>query len=236
MSEASSLTIDFSSVPDHRQHASGKTWDVLPTDRRPRTGDGKLLTAKQIRARARRRAKRADLMSEQEQEVLYRKPIEDWDLQELAKGRPRAADGTFRGPKPSWITREVHERSMELFKAAVKSDMNATTVDALGAIKLIIENDEVDDKGKPIVPAGTKLDAAKFLIEHVVGKPKQVLEADISVKLQGILATVMANPADTFMSQETGGEGYTVGHLPGVTIPYGEIDNSDSDLDEGSDG
>lgn len=227
---ASIMTVDFRNCPEHRQHKSGKIQDKIPTGERPRTADGKLLTAKQVRARARRRMNRRDMMSDQEMEVIFRKPIDEWDMEELARGRPRAADGTFRGPKPKWITRAVHEQSMEIFKAAIKTDMNSATVDDMTAIVGILNNEEVDDKGKPIVPASTKLDAAKFLLEHVVGKPKQQLEADVSVHLQSILSVVMANPAETLMSQEAGGAGYTMGHFPGVTIPLGVDDTIDAEI------
>lgn len=225
---ATIMTVDFRGVPDHRQRKSGKLRDRIPTNQKPVDASGRLLTPKQIRARARRKMKRTEMMTEQEWEIVCHKPIEEWDMEELARGRPRAKDGTFKGPKPSWITREVHERSMERFKAAIKSDMNATTVDAMTAIRGIINNDEVDDKGKPLVPASTKLDAAKFLLEHVVGKPKQHLEADVSVQLQAILAVAMGNPAETLMSQATGGQGYTMGHFPGITIPLG-VEAADED-------
>jgi hypothetical protein len=33
-------------------------------------------------------------------EVVYGKPIEEWDLEELTRGRPRNPDGTFAGAKP----------------------------------------------------------------------------------------------------------------------------------------
>lgn len=230
---ATIMTVDFRGVPDHRQRKSGKLRDRIPTNQKPVDASGRLLTPKQIRARARRKMKRTEMMTEQEWEIVCHKPIEEWDMEELARGRPRAKDGTFKGPKPSWITREVHERSMERFKAAIKSDMNATTVDAMTAIRGIINNDEVDDKGKPLVPASTKLDAAKFLLEHVVGKPKQHLEADVSVQLQAILAVAMGNPAETLMSQATGGQGYTMGHFPGITIPLGVEAVDDDDVIEG---
>lgn len=229
------MTIDFSRSPDHRQHKSGKMRERIPTDEKPRTAEGKLLTPRQVRARARRRVKRGDIMSTQEMEVLYRKPVDEWDLEELARGRPRANDGTFRGPTPGWINRGLHEQSMDRFKAAIKSDMNATTVDAMTAIRGILNNEEVDEKGKPIVPASTKLDAAKFLVEHVVGKPKQQLEADVSVQLQGILAVAMANPAETLMSQAVGGMGYTLAHMPGITMPMAVQDDDiiDAEFEEG---
>lgn len=227
---ATIMTVDFRATPEHRQHRSGKLRDKIPTDQRPLTADGKLLTPRQVRARARRRMARAEIMSDQEMEVIFRKPIDEWDLEELARGRPRSIDGSFRGPKPKWITRAVHEQSMERFKAAVKSDMNATTVDAMTSLRGMIMNEEVDDKGKPIVPPSVKLDAAKFLLEHVVGKPKQQLEADVSVQLQSILAVVMANPAETLMSQAMGGAGYTIGHMPGITIPLGVDDVVDAEV------
>ena len=214
---ASLLTIDFRTTPDIRQHPSGKPRDQFPPEDRPRDGSGKLLTPKQIRARARRRMKRAEPMTEQEMEYLYQKPIDEWDLEELARGRPRNSKGGFSGRKPKWITAQVHEEAMQRYTAAVKTDMRSTTVDALGTIRWIIQNEDVDDKGKPVVPASTKLEASKFLLEHVVGKPTQRLEADVSVKLQSILGAVLINPAD--VTGGTSDQGFELGHLPGVTMP-----------------
>lgn len=228
---AQPMTIDFRNVSDHRQHKSGKVQDVLPTREPPRTAEGKLLTPKQIRARARRKRDRADIMSAQELEYLYQKPVDEWDLEELARGRPRTAAGDFRGPKPKWIKAAVHEEAMERYTAAVKSEMSATTVDALEVIKHIINDEQTDDRGKPLVPASTKLEASKFLIEHVIGKPKQRIESDVSVKLQGILGQVMVNPSQALMDPSRGGEGYTLGHFPGVTMELAkeavEIDEED---------
>ena len=219
-------TIDFARIPTVFQGPSGiPGGSGKPKHRRdgnsnaPRTADGKLLTPKQIRARARRRAKRADTMTEAEFNARY-KPIEDWDLEELARGRPRDARGQFRGRAPSYISKEVHERAMERFKGAIKTEMNGHTVDALATIHWILSNEDVDEKGKPIVPPGAKLDAAKWLLEHTVGKPTQRIESDISVKLQAILGSVMVNPADALTQGE-----YTVGHLPGVTMPMAQADD-----------
>lgn len=211
---ASILTVDFSKVPDIVQQSSGNPQDYKPTRETPRTADGKLLTPKQIRARARRRIKRNEVVSDEELDYLYRKPIEEWDLEELAKGRPRNAKGHFKGPAPSWVSSTVHEEAMTRYTAAVKSDMRSTTVDALTVLKQIITNEDTDEKGKPFVPASTKLDAAKFLLEHVVGKPTQRIESDISVKLQGILGQVMVNPSQ----MAEGGMGYTPSHFPGITM------------------
>jgi hypothetical protein len=173
---------------------------------------------------------RKEFLTDQEQEYLYQKPIEDWDMEELARGRPRNAKGTFSGPKPKWINAQVHEQSMERYTAAVKTDMRSTTVDALGAIRWIIQNEEVDDKGKPIVPPSTKLEASKFLLEHIVGKPTQRIEADVSVKLQAILGSVLVNPAD--IVNGTPDQGYELGHFPGITMELASGDVEDAEIVE----
>lgn len=237
-------TIDFSRVQDLRQHASGINRDGPHRDERPTTADGKLLTRKQIRARARRAHKRNNskkpIMSEVEFNALY-KPVEEWDLEELARGRPRGADGKFSGPRPKWVTREIHERSMEQFQLMVRTEMGAQTVDALSTLQWLLAVDEVDNKGRPMVPPSVKLQAATFLLEHVVGKPKQRVETDISVKLQGLLGVVLANPNEALAPGDQGGDSpvvtpaYSVAHLPGHTIPMGAPPEDEDiiDIEEG---
>lgn len=227
------VSIDFSKSANIRLHKSGRVRDRgNAADTRPVNGEGKLLTPKQIRARQRRAAKRNSKrsMSELEFETLY-KPIEEWDLEELARGRPRNIDGNFRGRKPGWITREVHERAMEMFIQLTKSDMAALAPTALKSLRWVLENDEEDERGKPIVPAASKNQAAMFLLEHVVGKPKQQVQTELSVKLQGILGVAMANPADALAAPEQGGQGYRLGHLPGVTVPMLEARDGEEDED-----
>ncbi len=222
---AAVVTVNFKNTPEIRQKPSGNFQDSRPTRAVPKTADGKSLSPKQIRARARRKMNRGNVMTAQEFDYLFEKPIEEWDMEELARGRPRNSRGGFSGPKPKWITAAVHERAMERYTAAVKTDMQATTVDALTTIRWIIQNEDVDDKGKPIVPASTKLEASKFLLEHVVGKPTQRIESDVSVKLQGILGQVMVNPKDILGG--TPDQGYELAHYPGLTMPLAELREDD---------
>lgn len=161
-----------------------------------KTGTERVMTPKQIRARARRAGK----IHAAELEKLY-KPIEEWDEEELARGRPRAKDGTFKGASPSWITREMHEAAMARFKGIIEGKMRGETVTAMALLHSILTNEEVDEKGRPVVNASTKLDAAKFLIEHAVGKPTQRQEMDISVRLQGLLAAATAGPVNAGYEQ-----------------------------------
>ena len=160
--------------------------DGNPTGRPPM-----VMSEKQIRARARRKLNR---ITPDEQEILWGKPVDQWDIEELAKGRPKDKNGNFSGRAPGFIPRAVHEQVLQRFEQVVKSEMQAHTVEALKLINKVLTDDKTDSKGKPVVSANTKLDAAKFLIEHVIGKPKQRTETDISVKLQGILGVAMATP------------------------------------------
>jgi hypothetical protein len=177
-----------------------------------KTGTKKVMSKKQIRARARRAGK----IHKEEMEKLY-KPLEEWDEEELARGRPKASDGTFRGSSPQWITREIHEAAMTRFKGIIEGKMRGETVEAMKLIHKVLTDDEVDEKGRPLVSAGTKLDAAKFLIEHAVGKPTQRVETDISVRLQGLLAVATVGP----------------GSMP--ELPAGQFD-WDLDSEEADDG
>jgi hypothetical protein len=177
-----------------------------------KTGTKKVMSKKQIRARARRAGK----IHKEEMEKLY-KPLEEWDEEELARGRPKASDGTFRGSSPQWITREIHEAAMTRFKGIIEGKMRGETVEAMKLIHKVLTDEEVDEKGRPLVSAGTKLDAAKFLIEHAVGKPTQRVETDISVRLQGLLAVATVGP----------------GSMP--LLPAGEFD-WDLDSEEADDG
>lgn len=230
-SHATVHTINFTRTTLTRVKPSGVVHDA-GNDPRPRTSEGKLLTDKQIRARARRKYKRLknaqeEILKGDEFEWAY-KPVEEWSMKELAMGRPLPPDGVPKGPKPRWVDMEVHEKSMDLFMKAVRTEMNANTVDALTALQMILSDDRLDARGKPLVGPSIKLDAAKFLLEHVVGKPRQHVTQDISIKLQGLLGTVMVNPNDALAPGDMGGLGqgdqaaYSVAHYPGHTFALGE--------------
>jgi hypothetical protein len=165
-----------------------------PEDDRPRTSKGQLATPKQIRARARRVLKKGKKLSDEDFELWAGKPVDEWDLEELARGRPRDKRGGFAGKPPAYMPRAVHERIAERFKMVIRDGMNQNAVAALGVIQNLLANEDTDEKGKPLVGANVKLDAAKWLLEHVVGKPVQPTQTDVSVKLQGILGAVMVNP------------------------------------------
>jgi len=168
-------------------------YDRDPRPLRPKhhkTGKALSTSRKQARARARRAMKKKGIL---EVDGLY-KPIAEWDSEELARGRPRDKNGNFQGKAPAFISRELHEEAMSRFRQFIRDGMNVNTNIAIKTIQDILESKEVDENGKPVVSAATKLEASKYLIDHLLGKPKQRVETDISVKLQGLMATVMVTP------------------------------------------
>lgn len=173
--------------------------DSLPASAKFNNGRVKKLSAKQIRARARRKSKKSTAAMGEELALLH-KPLEEWDAEELARGRPRASDGTFKGKAPDWIPRAVHEQALEKYKEIIKGDLNGHALKAIKTLEKILDNEGEDDKGRPLVPASTKLDASKFILEQLLGKPKQEVTADISVKLQGILAAASVAGPEALMA------------------------------------
>lgn len=205
---ATPLPLDFEGVVDSPDEPSGH----MPIPLKAKVdNDGYLLTKNQTRSRVRRKQRRGEQLTAQEAKVLYKKPLEDWDSEELARGRPRNKDGSFRGARPEWVSMAMHEEAIDRFTKGIKTELGVATITAMEKVNEILQNDETDYRGKPVVSASTKLDAAKFLIEHMVGKPKQHIEQDVSIKLQAILGSVIVNPGDDLT-------GYEPAHMPGVTM------------------
>lgn len=160
--------------------------------RKERQAAGRSMTPKQIKRRAKRQGRQT--LTREEKKHMITKPIEDWDIEELAKGRPKDKNGHFTGAKPAWITRDMHEKALKRFHEVVRGDMNSHAVRALTLSLELMEDRSTDEKGRPMVPAGVKADLAKFMIEHLVGKPTQPTQVDINVKLAGVLADSLVMP------------------------------------------
>lgn len=192
---ATPAVLDFALVEDDEEvdtKPNGKP--VIDAQGRPPEKQGGRPITSQTKKQLRRRARRAAAISDEELEMLY-KPLEEWDAEELARGRPRAKDGSFKGKKPKFIDAALHEQIVRRFEEVVRISMNENTVEALKFLGTVLNDEREDEKGRPVVSAATKLDAAKFLVEHVLGKPKQRVETDISVKLQAMLGVAMVNPS-----------------------------------------
>lgn len=147
------------------------------------------LERKRKRAKLRRKAKKMDIALRE-----LHKPLPEWDEEELARGRPRAIDGTFRGKAPEWVNSQVVEEAVKRFTDYSSSRMRSLTTQALDLAEQVLQDQSKDKRGRPVVPVSVKWDAAKWLLEQLHGKPTARVEMDLSVRLQAMLGIAMVNP------------------------------------------
>jgi hypothetical protein len=119
------------------------------------------------------------------------KPIEEWDLEELARGMPKNKRGKFSGKPPTWITPDIMREAKKRLLAHTNALIGEQVDQAMAVIVDLMTDDSVDDKGRPCVDARTKLDAAKFIIEHVKGKATAVLELEASDHTRKMIAAAI---------------------------------------------
>lgn len=119
------------------------------------------------------------------------KPVAEWDLEELAHGKPRNRKGDFRGKPPMWVTdaiiKEARRRLVDHTNAMIGSQVQF----AVQTMIKLIKNEEIDDKGRPVVDAGTKMKACMFIIEHVKGKAKEIVEIDATDMTKKMIAAAI---------------------------------------------
>lgn len=152
----------------------------------------------------RARARRGTVGAEEAAAGVGHKPVSQWDDLELAHGRPRAHDGTFRGETPKWITPLVNEEAERRFRQMLKSKANVVSINAVQVLEKLMMEDGVteDDRGRiwHRVAPGVRADVAKYLMDHVIGKATQPVDVNANVKLVGLLANVVTQG-------DEGGEG-----------------------------
>jgi hypothetical protein len=138
----------------------------------------------QIRNRLRRTAKLKDDVFQRDFEMLTNnpessyKPMDEWDLEELARGRVRNKAGGFSGAAPAWITQEVTKEAKRRLLDYTHGQLAGHIDQAIRTMANLMTSVEVDENGKPIVDPKTKFAAAAFIIEHTIGKPKAIIEVN----------------------------------------------------------
>lgn len=146
-----------------------------------------------IRARIRRKGNRLDAELELLAEVT--KPLEEWDEEELARGRTRDKNGGWSGRPPKWITPKLRQEALKRFEQGTLEKMRGQFGHAIDVVESLMKSTDVDyETGKPIVSPQTRLDAAKFVINQVMGTPKARVEVDAGDNLSNILAGALVNP------------------------------------------
>jgi hypothetical protein len=152
------------------------------------------------------------------QDEVYGKRIAEWDLEELSHGRPRSKSGDFRGPRPKWITPALQNEIKRRLLDQTFGQIGGMLDIALRALKELIESTEVDDNGKYIVDPKTRFAAATFVVEHVIGKPKAIVEIDdpLLARRQAIASAIILD------------DGYPQGHQ---NVIEGDLVDEEEDED-----
>jgi hypothetical protein len=146
---------------------------------------------KNARLRARRKVARTDISAEIE--LLY-KPIEEWTDEEISRGRPMDKDGCFRGARPKWLTPTIMAERQRRLRQLTMDDLATFAGDALRTIHSVMMDDRRDDEGKPIVSAGVRVDAAKYLMDQFIGKATATVDINQSNPLADLMAKILVNP------------------------------------------
>lgn len=177
MSDTEGTVLDFSEVEEPKV---------------PKARKAKSTNPKNIRKRIRRGTAKL----EGELELLYadRKPIEDWDYEELARGRPRGKNGQFNGPAPKWITPAIRDEAKRRLVAKGLADLGTHLGDAIKVTAELMNDDSVDLDGKPLVPPTVRLQAAQFITDHVMGRATSKVELDLGDKTKQMLAGAIVLP------------------------------------------
>lgn len=199
---------------------------------RPKDLESLSKNPKQQRIRLRRAAKRAQRTGDrgpldEELQMYGIKPVEEWDVEELAHGRPRHPTNGFKGRKPTWITADVTREAKRRLHGQVFGALGAHAEAAVRTIYNLMVSEEIDEKGKPIVDARTKLAASTFILEHVLGKPTTIVEIDATDSARQMFAAAIVLD-----------DGLPQGHLMADARVIDGIATErepDPDLDEGED-
>lgn len=146
-------------------------------------------------------------------ELQYKKPVEEWTIEELRHGRPRHPTGGWKGPRPAWIT--------PVIQAEVRRRLRDETLESLmessgAAVKVL-----VDFLKNPEEPA-LRFRAAALILEYTIGAPEKQVTINGNIQLQSMLASALV--------LEDGSPAHPV--IEGETIIDDEDEDDDDDDEE----
>ena len=147
-----------------------------------------------IRHNARRRAAKKAANLGSEIAIVYEKPIEQWDDEEIARGRPRGSDGTFRGRKPKWLTPALQAERQRRHRQLMADELSTFAGDALRVLHQVLMDKSTDDDGKARVPASVRVDVGKYLVDQVMGKATAQIDVTTHEPLMDLMGAILVNP------------------------------------------
>lgn len=146
-----------------------------------------------VKHNARRRARKSASSIGAEIAIVYEKPIEEWDDQELARGRPRDKDGGFKGRRPTWLTPALQAERQRRLRQLLSDELATFAADALRTIHSVMTDKRMDESGKPVVPPAVKLDAGKYLVDQFMGKATTTIDVQSDNALYELMGGILVN-------------------------------------------
>lgn len=202
--DGNTLPADFNPFPPGSDRYQAFEERVTLIDDRPRdTTYDYLLSTRQTRRRARRKLEKGLHLSDEEFEHLF-KPLSEWSMTELAEGYPHADSTGKKLPSTatsSLFRGEMRERVRDELEKRVKAKLDGLAIRATESLQSVLDNEEIDGRGRPVVPAGVKASTAQYVIDRMLGKPTQHIESDLSAKLTAVLGDVMVSPEVALTAQ-----------------------------------
>lgn len=138
-----------------------------------------------IRQRLRRSTRGTERDLELLAEVQGReyKPIAEWDFEELARGKPRLANGTWpTGGAPKWMTPMIADEVSRRLREGFIAETRAELPSVLKVLRQLLKDDD-----NPRI----QLDAAKLYLEYAVGAPEKRVAITNTSRVEHLLADVV---------------------------------------------
>lgn len=132
-----------------------------------------------------RRANQKFAEAKADVELLYKKPIEEWDFEELQRGKPRGANGKFSGGRPKWLTPVIMAEAQARLRTVTQEQLGMYAGSAIDVMNELMTSSRV-----PMV----RFQAAKYVLDQVIGLPTQRMEVKGEVEFHSMLADVIVNP------------------------------------------
>lgn len=157
-------------------------------------GDATSTRPRAARRRLRTNTDRLEEAIARDIELVYQKPVSEWDWEELSHGRPKGSDGTFSGPRPTWITSSVQAEAKRRMRVMTEDQIMVHADAAIKVLNELMTDNDVDDFGKPTTPSAVKLQAAQYVLNHIIGTPKARVEIDTHNPLAELMGGILVNP------------------------------------------
>lgn len=112
--------------------------------------------------------------------------VEDLDDEELARGYPRAVDGTFKGSAPKLVPRALHDRMVRELFARADLQLRNNLLKVTETMTRLATDPEVDDS--------VRLKAATYVYERLRGKVPDVVVTTTTKPWEEVLEGVYRGP------------------------------------------